>query len=182
MEGEYPFAFASGDAGVAVYGLVCAVAAVFVVAEETAQEAYVVGGNVVVVVEGYGGEGADEDAELLLVGDLTGEYGIEGVVAFDDDDVVGAYAEAVVFVDALSELEVVAGEEDFLTVEELGEVAIEEVGVDGLYALEVVVAAGIFGGVGAVDEVVVGGDGVGAQTAGYHEYGEAFGCGGLAAR
>ena len=181
MEWENPLALAAGDTGIAAQGLLSAVASVVIVAEETAQEANVVCRDVVVVVESYGGESAHEDTELLLVGDLRCQNGIQSVIALDDDDVVGTYAEAVILVDSLSELEVIAGEEDFLTAQQLAEVLVEKLSVNGLYTLKVLVAAGVPGRVDAIYKVVVGRYRVGAQAAGHHEDGQSLGRCSLAA-
>ena len=139
-------------------------AAVAVVADEAAEEAVVGGGDAVVVVEVELGEGGDVDVELAFVGEAGGEFGVEGMDAFEDDDLVFVEPEFFAAVEARAGMEIEGGQVDFAAGVEVGEVAVEDGDVDGVEVFEVVVAGGGAGGSLAVDEIVVGAEGDGAQA------------------
>ena len=71
LEGVNPFLFAPHDGGATGDGLSCGIVAVFVVADYTAEEADIDGGNPIVVVDIDSGEGRNKD----FVGCLTGDIG-----------------------------------------------------------------------------------------------------------
>lgn len=70
-----------------------AVAAEVVVADDASDEAVVAAVEDVLAVDGNLGESGDVDLELKFVGDGSGELGVEGVDAFDDEDAVGVELE-----------------------------------------------------------------------------------------
>ena len=74
-----------------------------------ADEAVVRGGQGVVVVQIELGQGGDEDAALLLLGDGIGQTRVQGVDALHDEDLVVGQAQAAVILDGAALLEVVAG-------------------------------------------------------------------------
>ena len=180
LEGEDPGFFAAADAGPHGHGFEGGVAAELVVADEAADEAVVGGGDAVVGVEVELGEGADVNFEFALGGDGFGEAGVEAVDAFEDDDLVGGEGEGFAFEFHAAGFEVEAGHVDGLAGVEGVEMLVEEGEVDGFDVFEVVVAFFVAGGVFAVDEVVVDGDGDGSEAVDAELDGEAFGEGGLA--
>lgn len=100
--------------------------------------------------------------------------------AFDEEDGAGLEAEALAVVLAAAGLEVVGGELDFLSGEDVGEVGVELRQVEGVEAFVVVVAVGVARGVLAVDEVVVERYHLRFEQVGHELYGEAL-CGGCLA-
>lgn len=82
LEGEDPFVFTGTYGGPSADGFAGIDATVFVVADDTSQQSVVGGRNVVVGVEQDGGQCGGIDSEYLFVGNLCGEFRIEGVDAF----------------------------------------------------------------------------------------------------
>ena len=132
------------------------------------------------VVDVQGGQAADVDLVLALLGQGVGELVVQAVDALDHQHVPGAQGQlvAIVLPDAL--LEVVGGHIHRFALQQAAHVAVELLHVHGPQALEIVLAVGILGGVLPVAEVVVRGDGVGPQAAGDELGGQAVGEGGLA--
>ena len=133
------------------------------------------------VVQGYGGKGTDEDAVLLVLRHLFGQYGIQRMVALQYDDVTLADAYAAVLVDTLAQLEVVARQLHLLACQQLVHLLVEQRGIHGLYTLEVVVAVGILGRVHTVHEVVVRTDDVRTHAGCHEQDGQTLAGGGLSA-
>ena len=119
------------------------------------------------VVQGYGGKGADEDAVLLVLGHLLGQDGVQGMVALQYNDIALADADAAVLVDTLAQLEVVARQIHLLARQQLGHLLVEQCRIHGTYALEIVIAIGILGCVHTVHEIVVRADGVRTHAGGH---------------
>ena len=178
MEGDDPLFLACGYTGTAANGLQGGVAAVLIVADNAAHESDVLGGDAVVVVELDGGECGNVDAEFLFVRNLLCEDGVQRMVSFKNEDVVWPNLEFLAFEDTLSALEVVAWEFHFLSFEQLVHLLVEELGVHGLDALEIILALLVERSVHSVHKVVVRAEGIGFQSAGHQQDGKALaGCG-----
>ena len=142
----------------------------------------VVGGAVVgaIVVLGHG-ESGDVDAEEGIGGDASRKLRIETVDAFHDEDGLGGETQALPAEQALAGGEVVAWQFYLLALKELVEVLLEEVDVDGIEALEVVVAFLVEGCLVAIHVVVVQGDAEGFKPLLLESPAEFLAEGGLAA-
>ena len=110
--------------------------------DHAADEAVVRGGQGVVVVQVQLGEGGDEDAALLLLGDGIGQPRVQSVDALHDQDLVVAQTQAAVVVDGAALLEIVAGKAGLPAFQQLPHVLLEQVHVQSLHALVVRLAVG----------------------------------------
>ena len=179
LVGEYPLVFARAHAGPARDGLLCRVAAVVVVADDAAQQAVVGGGNPVVVVQRDGGQCRDVNLVLAFGGNLRGQFRVQGVDAFQDEDGVVVDAQLVAFEFLFAGVEVEARQFHFLAPQEGLQLGVEQLEVEGVERFVVVVALLVAGCVFAVHKVVVQRDGVGAQPVGHQLHAEALAEGGL---
>ena len=115
-----------------------------------------------------------------MVGDVLCELGVKSVDALDDEYAVGGELYFLAVPLALTCDEVVLWKFYSFALQQSGDVVLKQMIVYGLDVVEVVVAVGQLRCVEAVDEVVVGGEGVGAYSACEELYAEAAAEGGLA--
>lgn len=177
---EDPAVFATTDGGPTRDGVARREAAEVVVAHDATKQTGVGGGDPGVVVQRDGGEGRDVEFEDAALVDLGEELGVEGVDAFDDQYHVVGHLHGLTVVVAVAVFEVEGWEFHLLACQQLVELGVEEVEVDGVEMLEVPFAVLVFGCVFAVDEVVVHGEDHGADAEHGELHGEAFAEGGLA--
>ena len=126
--------------------------------DHAADEAVVRGGQGVVVVQIELGQGGDEDAALLLLGDGIGQPRVQGVDALHDEDLVVGQPEAAVILDGAAGLEVVAGKAGLLALQQLPHVLLEQLHVQGLHTFVVRLAVGAQRRLFPVHVIVVHGD------------------------
>ena len=125
MEGHDPFVLAAAHAGPALDGLLCVAAAVLVVADDAAQQAVVIGADPVVVIDVERGQGRHKHAELLLIGNLARQFGIQPVDALHEQDVAVLEFQRITQIFTLALLEVVGRHRHFLAGEQVGNVLIK---------------------------------------------------------
>ena len=140
-----------------------------VVAKDAAKQADIGCRDVVVVIELNGCQCRDIDAIFLLVGYLLCQDWVKSMVPFKDDDIVGAYLELPSLENSLAPLEVIARQLHLFAIQQLIHLLVEECSIYSPDTLEVILAIGILGCINAVDEVVIGADGMRPQATSHRE-------------
>ena len=93
LEGEYPLVLGLAHTLPLTDSLAGSEGSLVVIADDATQQAVILRGNPVVVVELYAGKGRDIDLVLLRVGNLVGEQGVQGMDTLDDEYAVVAELE-----------------------------------------------------------------------------------------
>ena len=155
LEGENVAHLATAHGGPAEDVVLRRNAAGAVVPHDTAQQALVRGGAVVLLAARQGGEGGNIDIEDAVARDVRRQGGVKGVDAFHEEHVAVLQAETVAIEDAVSLLEVELRDLHLTACEQVGELLVEESHVHGAERFVVTLAVLVDGRIVAVDEVVV---------------------------